>query len=91
MQRGQIDMLCKLSEVSISRGFLMFGSLLRSVEAVGEPTLVIIRILKKHKLGVTLHKKVPGFSTALGELKAWCAVCIVSVFSAQFVITHILV
>lgn len=39
MQRGQIDMLCKLSEVSISRGFLMFGSLLRSVEAVGEPTL----------------------------------------------------
>lgn len=32
MQRGQIVMLCKLSEVSISRGFLMFGSLLRSVE-----------------------------------------------------------
>lgn len=50
---------------------------------------MVIRILKKHKLGVTLHKKVPGFSTALGELKAWCAVCIVSVFSAQFVIiTH---
>lgn len=41
MQRGQIDMLCKLSEVSISRGFLMFGSLLRS-EAVGEPTLWLL-------------------------------------------------
>lgn len=60
MQRGQIDMLCKLSEVSISRGFLRFGSLLRSVEAVGEPTLwLLLEFLKSTNLVSHYIKKYP--------------------------------